>query len=124
MMMVTDLINNSKWERGRNNSRNRLFRNCARTSCTIESESLSNSLLGNWETACFTNKSHDGLLRSKHALGHRLFRRKACFSSCQQSVFSDNLRASSSSTPRYRIVLSSFECPSKICTALIFFVLA
>ena len=43
---------------------------------------------------------------------------------CQQSVFSDNLRASSSSTPRYRIVLSSFECPSKICTALIFFVLA
>ena len=42
----------------------------------------------------------------------------------QQSVFSDNLRASSSSTPRYRIVLSSFECPSKICTALMFFVLA
>lgn len=43
---------------------------------------------------------------------------------CQQSVFSDSLRASSSSTPRYRIVLSSFECPSKICTALMFFVLA
>lgn len=40
---------------------------------------------------------------------------------CQQSVFSDNLRASSSSTPRYRIVLSSFECPSKICTALMFY---
>ncbi len=43
---------------------------------------------------------------------------------CQQSVFSESLRASSSSTPRYRIVLSSFECPSKICTALMFFVLA
>lgn len=42
----------------------------------------------------------------------------------QQSVFLDSLRASSSSKPKYRIVLSSFDCPSKIYTVLMFFAMA
>ncbi|MEZ9563421.1 hypothetical protein AB4245_26125, partial [Vibrio splendidus] len=32
---------------------------------------LCSSLLHKWETACFTNKSHDGFMRSKHVLGQR-----------------------------------------------------
>lgn len=42
--VITLLIELSKLQWARNNSRNKLFRNCARTSCTIEYESLSDGL--------------------------------------------------------------------------------
>ena len=60
-------------------------------------------------------------LSQRPATGSQIGRDYQSFGS-QVSVCSESSKASSTSMPRYRTVLSSFVCPKSNCTALMFFV--